>query len=291
MARFPLLSLLPECIRTHIFEIARRRALLRRVCRKYRVHVDRFLLPSASAPLHLTIPLAPAVGGRRAWKTLLSSIVPAPHERIEGWWAHRFLRLVSPRISKVSPNDPRPARLSAWPTLINCLRAAHDLGVSRHIDSIEIEFGAPYVDRLDEDSLRPFGIITVSQLEFVLLLSQTSLGSFVLRAAACDRTSPSVLTSYSALPVLMSRLSAGLGACPALTRFELIDTTPSVYGTDRSHRQHAVEYALPLATQLLRKAPLAVLRIEGVVAEEDDTADFWQTVRSLDPSPRVLVCD
>ena len=186
------LSTLPDCVLLTVFELARSRTLLRRVSSWHRLYVDGRLLPSASAPLSLVVPLDPSMGGRFVWEAFLSRI-SRQLPRTQGLadpWAHRSLRLVAPPVAPVSPRDRRPARLAAWPTLINCLRAAVAVGVAKHIVSIDLAFAAPYVEVLDTDALRPLGVLTVSSEEVDRLFSRTSLRAFVLRAAACDRSAP-----------------------------------------------------------------------------------------------------
>lgn len=284
-----LLSRLPDCVLTAVFEFARCRALLRRVSRRYRLHVDKWLLPSASTPLQLTIPLDPRTGGRRAWEVLLSRI--RPRGACPRFWEHRSLRLVSPPLAAVSRCDPRPARIAAWPTLINCLRAACNAGVAAHIAVVELEFGAPYVDRLNLDVLRPFGVLTVTEEEVRLLFSRTSLRSFVLRAAASDRTTQDTTHCFTLLPILLARLSFGLAQCPTLRRLEIVDHTPSVYGTGFDRGKHAVCLLLPLATHLLLSTPLCALRLEGVSGDASESYDFWEAISELGRSIQVELVD
>lgn len=279
-----MLCRLPECVLARVCELARSRALLRRVGRRYRLHVDRWLLPSASVPLQLTVSLDPRLGGRSAWKDLLSRIRPPLAQQdllSRSFWQHRSLRLVSPALVPVLLTDPRPARLAAWPTLINCLRASVEVGVARHIASVQIEFAAPYVDRLCLESLRPFGVLTVTDEEVRSLFSQTSLRSFSLRAAACDRTATFAPGSFSALCPLVDRLSFGLARCAALSRLELVDITPAVYGTKRSQGGHRLREILPMATHLLCETPLSSLRLEGVSASLVESFLFWEAVAGL----------
>ena len=224
----------------------------------------------------MVVPLDPRVGGRRAWEDLLSAIAPV------GGWAHCSIRLVSPAIPAVSPRDPRPARLAAWPTLINCLRAASNVGVVKHVSAIQLEFGAPYVDRIDAVSLRPFGVLAVTSEEVRQLLSQTSLRSFVLRAAASDRASSMSKSACTALHPLIDRLGFGLSRCLSLRRLELVDATPAIYGTDRTQLRHGVTCVLPLVTHLLLATPLSSVRIEGVSASLVEAEDFWEAVSGLD---------
>ena len=284
-----LLSRLPDCVLTTVFEYARCRALLRRVSRRYRLHVDKWLLPSASTPLHLTIPLDPLVGGRHAWEVLLSRI--RPRGACPRFWEHRSLRLVSPPLAPVTRSDPRPARLAAWPTLINCLRAACSAGVATHIAGVELEFGAPYVDSLNLTALRPFGIVTVTEEEVQQLFSRTSLRSFVLRAAASDRTTRDTIHCFTVLHILIDRLSLGLAKCPALRRLEIVDRTRSVYGAGLDRCKHTVCDVLSLATHLLLSTPLCALRLEGVSADASESYDFWVAVSELGRTIQVELVD
>jgi hypothetical protein len=280
-----MLSRLPDCVLTVVLGFAGGRSVLRRVSRRYRAHVDRWLLPSASAPLCMVVPLDPRVGGRRAWEDLLSAIAPV------GGWAHCSISLVFPAIPAVSPRDPRPARLAAWPTLINCLRAACSVGVAKHVSAIQLEFGVPYVDRIDAAALHPFGILSVTPEEVRQLLSQTSLVSFVLRAAASDRASSMSKRAHTALHPLIDRIGFGLARCLSLRRLELVDATLAIYGTDRTQPHHGVTCVLPLVTHLLLSTPLSSVRIEGVSASLVETEDFWEAVSGLSRSIEVHLVD
>ena len=267
---------LPDCVLSMVFERAHCRALIRRVSRRWMLHVDRWLLPSARAPLLLTVPLDPRVGARAAWEAYFAGVGSAFGHQ----WDHRSLRLVSPPLARVPSGERRPARLSAWPTLINCLRAATAAGVSKRITAIEIEFAAPYVDKLNEDGLRPFGVLTVTAEDVRWLFSWTSLRSFVVRAAACDRSTAD--PRFTALHVLLERIGLGLAECPALSRFELVDITPRVYGTRREQRKHGLGTALALATRLVRGGTLDALQLEGVTANAADSREFWEALSELE---------
>jgi hypothetical protein len=280
-----LIGRLPDCVLSIVFECAHSRALIRRVSRRWMLHVDRWLLPSARVPLLLTVPLNPRMGVRSAWEAYFQGVGSSFAHR----WDHRSIRLVSPPLACVPASERRPARLSAWPTLINCLRAAVATGVSRCITAIEIEFAAPFVDKLDEASLLPFGVLTVTGEEVSWLLSWTSLRSFVVRAAACDRTT--IDQRFTALHVLLERIGLGLCACQALRSFELIDITPRVYGTRREQRKHALSNGLLLATRLVRGGGLDFMCLEGITASAAESRAFWEALGELEKPLKLKLVD
>jgi hypothetical protein len=135
-------------------------------------------------------------------------------------------------------------------------------------------------------------VLTVTGAEVRSLFSRTSLRSFVLRAAACDRTrGNSLACSSTALYVLLDRLSFGLSQCACLTRLELVDTTRAVYGAGCSHSRHGLSNALSLATRVLRTAPLDSLRVEGVSARFTESQAFWEAISETGRPIRVELVD
>ena len=91
---------------------------------------------------------------------------------------------------------------------------------------------------------------------------------------------------------MLDRLASALGGCPFLTRFELVDTTPAVYGTRREHRHHSLMGALRVATHLLCAAPLLRdVRIQGVHAGADESGAFWTVVEEIQRPVRIRLVD